>query len=42
MHIYNYAYVYIHTYIYKTELLPCTPETNTTLQINYTSMKILI
>ena len=43
----EYVYIYIctnmhthtHTHKYKTELLCCIPETNITLQINYTSMK---
>ena len=31
---------YIYTYLYITESLCCTPETNTTLYINYTLIKI--
>ena len=32
-------YMYVCVYIQKTESLCCTPEMNTTLQINYTSTK---
>ena len=32
-------HTHTHTHKYKTELLCCIPETNITLQINYTSMK---
>ena len=32
-------YIYTHTHIYKTESLCYTWETNTILQINYTSIK---
>ena len=38
----NYIYIYLYTYIYKnmyvTESLCSTPEPNTTLYINYTSI----
>ena len=34
-------YINIHTYTYLAEPLCCTPETNTTLQINYTLIKKL-
>ena len=34
-----YIYIYIYIYIYVSESLCCTPETNTTLYINYTSIK---
>ena len=33
------TYVSIYIYIYISESLCCTPETNTTLQSNYTSIK---
>ena len=40
-HIYIYIHIYIHTHthIYLTESLCCTPETHTTLEINYTRIK---
>ena len=34
-------YIYINIYIYKTESLCCTPENNTTVQINSTPVKKL-
>ena len=38
IYIYIYIYIYICTHTYKTESLCPTPETNTTLLINYTSV----
>ena len=40
-HIHTHTYIYTHTHAYTliTELLCCTPETNTTFYINYTSIK---
>ena len=35
---YMYIYMYVYVYIYITESLCCTPETTTTLYINYTSI----
>jgi len=37
-----YIYIYICIYIYITESLCCTPEINTTLEINYTLVKTLL
>ena len=37
---YIYVYIYIYIHIYITESLCRTPEINTTLQINYTPIKI--
>ena len=39
MHIYMCIYIYIYTHICIIETLCCTPEPNTTLYINYTSIK---
>ena len=36
---YIYIYIYIYIYTYITESLCCRPETNTTLYVNYTSIK---
>ena len=42
MYIYMYMCIYVHVYIYAciTESLCCMPETNMTLEINYTSIKM--
>ena len=42
MYVCMHIYIYIYIYIYMAESLCCTPETNTTLQINYTSLKIFL
>ena len=38
-HIHTYTDTHTHTYIHITKSLCCTPESNTTFKINYTSIR---